>query len=198
VASVAVTSLVLVPLTWARNAEWVNDVVLAESTYQRLDDKEAVLDTLVAAHLREGSLRRAIELCDTHGEGWPPGQTLGVHCGSAYGRSGRLAEAEQAYLSATHHHKSDPVVFGHINLAMLYIHLGRREEAIAHFEQAIAREDRAFRQAYFSALMLIQMFPQDRDRLLEARALLERALALQPRHAESRAELASLNARLGE
>lgn len=196
VATVAVISLALVPLTWARNAEWINDVVLAESTYQRLDDKDSVLDTLIAAHLREGSLQRAVELCDTHGEGWPPGRTLGVHCGSAYGRTGRLAEAEKAFLSATHHPKSNPVVFAHINLAMLYVHLGRRAEAVAHFEQANAREKRAFRRAYFSALMLIQMFPEDRDRLLEARTHLERALALQPRHAESRAELAGLNARL--
>jgi tetratricopeptide (TPR) repeat protein len=196
VAAVAVIGLALVPLTWARNAEWINDVVLAESTYQRLDDKDIVLDTLIAAHLREGSLQRAVELCDTHSEGWPPGRSLGVHCGSAYGRADRLADAEKAYLSAIHHRKTNPTVFAHINLAMLYIHLGRRAEAIAHFEQAIARDKVAFRQAYFSALMLIQMFPGDRERLLEARTHLERALALQPRHAESRAELASLDARL--
>lgn len=194
VVPVTVIALVMVPLCWARNAEWINDVVLFESTYEKLQDKEIILHTLLAAYLKESRFDRAVEVCDEHMYVLRRHESLGAHCGSAYGQVGRWSDAEKAFLHATRHHGSR--VFAHFNLAMMYIHLGRRNEATQQFELAMAGEKRAFMREYFTALMLMKMHPGERVKLLDARAHLERALQLQPQHALSRQELDELNARL--
>ena len=194
VVSVTLIALIMLQLSWARNAEWVNDVVLFESTYEKLNNKEIILQTLLAAYLKEKSFDRAVEVCDKHVEVLRRRESGGVHCGSAYGQVGRWSDGEKAFLLATRHRNSR--VFAHFNLAMMYIHLGRRNEATQQFELAIAAEKWAFMREYFTALMLMKMHPGERTKLLEARAHLERALQLQPQHEPSRMELDELNARL--
>ena len=196
VTAVAVVTLVLMPLTWARNADWIDDVTLYESDYSKLDDKRLMLSTLVAAHLRENNLDRAIEICDTHADGLRKGWPVGIHCGTAYGRTGRYSDAEQAYLAVTNATDKRPKAFARLNLAMLYLHLGRRSDAEKQFELGIAAQNQSFLGEYFSALQLLQLYPNDRTKLIEARNHLEKALELQPQHFESREELKSLNARL--
>jgi tetratricopeptide (TPR) repeat protein len=145
--------------------------------------------------LRENGFRRAAEICDENRVNAREPVTWAIHCGSAYGRLGRLADAELAYRSATG--PLDSRSYAHMNLAILYLHMGRKAEARAHFETAIAEERTLFLREYFSGLMLIQLHPENRQLLLEAKAHLERALELQPQHVESRRELESLNSRLG-
>ncbi|MSQ97777.1 MAG: hypothetical protein EXR85_00540 [Xanthomonadales bacterium] len=191
-----VLTAILIPLTWARNADWDNDILLFETDYRKLQSKAPILATLLAAHLREHNYARAVELCDENRRAILGGHSAGVHCGSAYGQVGRFREAEQAYLSVAS--QSLGGVFADFNLAMMYIHLGRRKEAEEHIALAIAAEPKAFLRHYFKAVALIQMHPSDRDSLLAAQALLQQALELQPQHVESRKELELLNQRLSE
>jgi hypothetical protein len=60
----------------------------------------------------------------------------------------------------------------------------------------LAAEKKPFLRKYFEAVAMIQLHPSDRDSLLAARVLLERALELQPQHTASRKELEALNQRL--
>jgi tetratricopeptide (TPR) repeat protein len=184
------------PLTWARNADWIDDITLYESDYSRLDDKRSILTTLVAAHLRENNIQRAVEICDAHTEAMLEGVPASIHCGSAYGRAGRYADAEQIYLAAATANDGRQVAFARVNLAMLYLHLGRKSDAENQFELGITAQNQKFLREYFSALRLIQLYPSDRTKLIEARTHLEKALDLQPQHVESRQELEALNARL--
>lgn len=196
VAAIVATGVALVfaPLTWARNAEWSSETLLHERDYARLERKEIILNTLLGAHLREGDTRRAVEICDAHADSFQRGVPWGVHCGSAYGNVGRYSAAERAYRSATR--AWDSKVFAHFNLGMLYLHLDRRNEARREFDRAVATEPAPFLKAYFAAVALIQMHPNDRAKLVEARSHLERALELQPQHTESREELRELDRRL--
>jgi len=187
---------VLIPLTWARNADWADDIRLFETDYRKLQVKDPILNTLLAAYLRDRSYTRAVEICDENRQVIHEGGSAGVQCGSAYGQVGRFHDAEQAYLSITS--ESSGGVFAHFNLAMMYIHLGRRAEAEEYFSRALAAEKKEFLRKYFEAVALIQLHPADHDSLQAARTLLEQALELQPRHVESRQELESLNQRLGE
>ena len=109
---------------------------------------------------------------------------------------GRFRDAEQAYLSVTS--ESIGGVFAHFNLAMMYVHLGRRAEAEEHFAPGYRGRTKMFLRKYFEAVALIQLHPSDRGSLLAARTLLEQALELQPQHVESRKELELLNQRLRE
>ena len=107
---------------------------------------------------------------------------------------GRFRDAEHAYLAVAR----NPLgrVFASFNLAMMYAHLGRRDEAQEYFSRALAAEKKPFLRKYFEAVAMVQLHPSDRDSLLAARALLEQAVELQPQHAESRKELEELNQRL--
>jgi tetratricopeptide (TPR) repeat protein len=81
---------------------------------------------------------------------------------------------------------------------MMYVHLGRRDEAEEYFAQALAAETKPFLKKYFEAVAMIQLHPANRSSQLAARALLEQALELQPQHVESRRELELLNQALNE
>ncbi len=185
--------MAMVPLTWARNADWADDVNLFETDYRKLTVKDPILNTLLAAHLRENNPKRAGEICDENRQLIREGHSSATHCGAAYGLLGRFDDAEQAYLAV-----NTPLVrgFANLNLGLMYLHLGREAEAKERFELAIAAEPMPFMKLYFRAVALIQMYPRNRDRLLEAQALLQQALELQPQHVESRLELDSLNRRL--
>lgn len=188
-----VITLVLVPLTWARNADWADDIRLFETDYRKLRIKQPIVGTLLAAHLRQQNYSRAVEICDENRQLIPKGHKMGAHCGSAYSQVKRFDDAEQAYLAV----KSKTVrVFADFNLGLMYFNLGRRAEAEKHIELAIAAEPKPFLKNYFKAVALIQMHPRDRNRLLEAQSLLQQALELQPQHIESRLELELLNQKL--
>ncbi len=195
VAALIITA-VLLPLTWARNGDWANDILLLETDYQKLHHKGPILNALLAAHLQQKNPVRAAEICDAHLEAIHAGADMGAHCGSAYGQLGRFRDAERAYLSAARNPTSK--VFAHFNLAMMYVHLGRKTEAEENFALAIEAEKKPFLRDYFKALSLIQLHPSDRGSLLDAKSLLEHALKLQPQHVESRKELDSLNQQLSQ
>jgi len=64
-APVLLCLFVLIPVTWARNAEWSNEIALFESDYSRGVHTGYLLRLLTAAHLRENNFKRVIEICET-------------------------------------------------------------------------------------------------------------------------------------
>jgi tetratricopeptide (TPR) repeat protein len=194
----AVTTLaiavVMVPVCWARNSDWADDIRLFETDYRRLESKHQIAWTILGAQLRAGNTRRAVEICDENRHLIDNGKDVGAHCGTAYGKAGRYRDAEHAYLAV----KAPSLrVFAVFNLGMMYSNLGRKAEAEERIAEAVALETKPFLKNYFRAVGLIQLHPNDRERLLEAQALLQEALELQPKHIESRQELAALNRKLG-
>lgn len=192
VATLAIT-MVMIPLAWSRNADWADDIRLFETDYRKLQTKDRIVGTLLAAHLREQNFSRAAEICDENRPLIRDGHTMGAHCGSAYQQVGRYRDAEEAYLAVT----SPTVrVFADFNLGLMYWNLDRRAEAEERIALAIDAEPEPFLKLYFRAVALTQRHPRDRSSLLEARNLLQQALGLQPQHIESRLELEMLNQKL--
>lgn len=171
--------LLLTPQTWARNADWSSEVALHEHDYRNGVRAWGSLRLLTAAHLLERNYDRVVEVCRANENAQRESGQLGVHCGTAYALSGDPQQAEQAFLAAT----EDPAsrTRAHSNLARLYLTQGRRDEARAQFELAVESERHPATRAYREGLMLASLYPEDRARLLEARAHLEEALRLQPR-----------------
>lgn len=186
----------LAPLTWARNAEWASDTRLFEADYRRLHNKSPILNTLLAAQLAAHNTARAVELCDAHADRVQSGAPMGIHCGSAYGRAGRWEDAEQALISASTGVDAAVRSFAHMNLAMLYVHRDRQNAAREQFELALASQRKLFLREYFTAVMLLQLHPDDPAKWHAAREHLERAHSLQPDHADTRTELNRLEQKL--
>ncbi len=81
----------------------------------------------------------------------------------------------------------------HFTLARMYLELGRRSEAKTQFEQAIAVGDQPFLKEFNTGFMLIELYPLDRSKLLQARTHFERSLQLQPQYFPARRILDQLN-----
>jgi len=78
------------------------------------------------------------------------------------------------------------------SLSWLLAVQGRREEAGRELVKAIESETNPATRAYYNGLLLIRLYPNDRARLLEARANLEEALRLQAGFALAAGLLADL------
>ena len=140
---------------------------------------QSSLRLLTAAHLLKRNPARAVEVCRENEDVQRVSGQLSVHCGTAYALSGDAQQAEQAFLRATG--DADSRTRAHSNLARLYLTQGRQDAARAQFEMAIESEVNPAIRAYRQGLMLVQLYPKDRGKLLEARAHYEEALRLQPR-----------------
>lgn len=190
-APVVIVAALLTPLTWARNTQWSSDVLLAESDYRRGSQSGHILQALVENNLTAKNYFRAVEICDLHASGmkiyWP----FSINCGSAYARVGRYREAEQAFFLAIE--SKAGTAKGHFNLARMYTKLGRKDVAKEQFEQAIVTSNQPFLREFHTGYMLIELYPDDRARLLEAKTHFAKSLDLQPQYFPARRLLEQIN-----
>jgi tetratricopeptide (TPR) repeat protein len=192
------------PMTWARNAQWSNEVLLFEHDFARAPGNRRALLGAIKANLDAGNFPRAAALCGRNWLSITPRDPTVVsdtraeilyQCGTAWARAGRDERAESAFDLAT---GSDSVAIrASFSLGALCVRSGRRQEAAEHFERAVALEPKAFLQEYWRAAALISMYPKNRAKLLQARTHLEQSLALQPQFVVGRRELEQLDMRLG-
>jgi Tfp pilus assembly protein PilF len=184
---------VLTPITWARNADWSNELRLFETDYARMQQPDKIMYTLVGAHLASGGYARANELCRKHPGALSSRGNLALRCADALAAIGRVAEAEQAYLEvAGRKFQGNSTGWANYRLGHFYAQTGRRAEADERFRRAVAMEHLEFLKEYMEAGRLKALYPHDPQRLQRARQHLERALELQPRFAPAREELGQL------
>jgi tetratricopeptide (TPR) repeat protein len=187
--------MMLTPITWARNALWANEVQLFETEYSQGNYSSTVLVWLTGAHLRDSGAKRVANVCDRHIESQELNPKLSLNCAVAYKQLGRLDEAERAYLFGTAHKSTRAIA--HANLGRFYLDQDRWSEAKKHFEMAVEAERLPANRAFRKGHMLVRLYPSDRQKLLEAKALFEEALELQPTFAPARHWLARVNQALG-
>jgi tetratricopeptide (TPR) repeat protein len=195
-APVVLAVFLLTPVTWARNAEWSDEVTLFESDFSKGVNTSYLLELLTAAHLRKSDFERVIEICEAQPAEQKKSGMFITHCASAYSYSGRFEEAEKAYLVGTKHKASRGMA--HSNLAQHYMRQGRWDDAKIQFEKAVEAEKRPADKAYRKGYMLVHLYTNDRAKLMEARDYFEEALLLQPRLRDAQSWLNRLNQALGD
>ena len=193
-APVVLALFLLTPLTWARNTDWANEVRLLEHDYHHGVRSTWLLRKLTAAHVLQQNPAGVVELCSAHADVAERDGVLADRCGVAWAQTGNPDRAERAFLHATQ--RSDATAHARSNLAMFYLSQGRRGEARAQFERAVEAEENAANRAYLRGLMWLQLYPGDRERLLEAQAYFEEALRLQPGRRLATSRLQQVEARL--
>lgn len=190
-----ITLILLTPVTWARNADWASLLSLAESDYQNGSRSGKTLQTFIAALHGEREYYRAAALCNKHADQLSRRWFMSATCGQVYEKLRRYDKAEEAYHLAMNSKRGK--ASAHFALATMYLGMNRRNDAEVEFQSAIAAEQQGFMKAYLEAEMLMQLYPDDRLRLLEAKGRLEDCIALQPQFPPSHQKLAELNERLG-
>jgi tetratricopeptide (TPR) repeat protein len=195
-APIVLSLFVLIPVTWARNTDWASEITLFESDYRAGGHTSYLLRLLTAAHLRENNFKRVIEICEEQRAMQKISGMLSTHCASALSYSGRHDEAEQAYLEGTRHEQSR--VLAHSNLAQHYMRQGRRDDAKIQFEKAVEVEENPVKKAYYTGIMLVHLYTNDREKLREARTYFEQVLRSEPRNLQAQSWLNRLNQAFGE
>jgi hypothetical protein len=194
VVSILPVLMVLTPLTWARNAQWVSTVRLAEADYQNGAQSGPNLEALVVAFLKQGQASKAGALCDKHANTSWWSWYLAVNCGQAYVLQKRFSKAEQTLGIAMNGGEGESSA--HFLLAISYLDRNRWHDARDQFELAIATKEEVFKKEYLQAGMLMHLYPNAPDKLIEARIHLEKALALEPQFIQARQKLAEVDAML--
>jgi tetratricopeptide (TPR) repeat protein len=175
---VLIAVLVMMPLTWIRNNDWVTDVRLFEAEYRRSGPEPDTLRLLTGAHAARGNYARGQEICDRHADLLAEAQRFALHCGMIYAQRGRFEDAEQAYLSVTE--EGDHRASAHSNLARLYLQQGRFREAVLQFEYAIEKEPSPAVKAMRRGIQLANLYPRDPAMLARARDYFNEAYEIQP------------------
>ena len=192
---VAMVTIVLIPLNWARNAEWATDIKLNEAEYRHGARGSRILGNLVMHNLKEKNIIKALEICEEHHERIESSPDFSYFCGLAFENVGRFDEAAAAYTNATQTPRKASLAY--LALALMQVKLNDKPEAKKNFEQAIALMDEPFLKDFHTALMLIKLNPYDQSRLLQAKGLLERTIEVQPQYFPARIMLDQLNQILG-
>ena len=187
---------VLTPLTWARNADWRSTVAVTESDYKKGSRNVKNLQALVSALILERDFSRARQICDRHRDQLQLDWFLSATCGQVYERSGLIARAEKAYMSAQNSRTGK--ASAHYSLGLLYARQNRTEEAQTQFELAVKAEKQPYMKELITAEMLMKLYPTQRTRLLEARNHLETAIRLNPHFSLTQTKLDELNIMLND
>lgn len=190
-----VVLMLLTPQTGARNEDWASELALFESEYRNGSQGPDALRLLSAAYIRAGQHGQAASMCDSHRYDRWGANKFANHCGIAYARLGRIADAERAYLAATRGRWVDPSLYA--NLGRFYLQHGRREEAREQFERAVRAERTPEMRAYRRGHMLVMLYPRNRQKLNEARDQFAEAVRIQPRLAAAQSWLDRLDRTLG-
>jgi len=179
-APVVLLLLTLAPVTWARNADWADEITLFESDYRKGVTGAYLMRLLTGAYLKKSEFAKAVDVCDANRELY--GQTayrmFTLHCASALSYSGRQEDAVQLYLAAASYESGRSIAYS--NLAQHYLRNGRPDEARIQFEKAVSAEPDPALRAYQTGIMLMHLHSGDPRKWREARTYFQEALRLQP------------------
>lgn len=188
---ILIPAIVLTPLTWTRNADWVSTVSIAQSDYDKGNRNLKSLGALIIGLIAEGEYARARSFCDKHADLFVASWYLSATCGQVYEKLGLTGKAEKAYIVSLSNDTGK--ASGHYSLALLYHDQHRNAEAKEQFEQAIAAEKQPFMKEILTAEMLMALYPHQQSRLLDAKGHLETAVGLQPQFLFAQKKLEELN-----
>jgi tetratricopeptide (TPR) repeat protein len=174
----------LVPVTWARNHTWSDEIRLLETDFAVTEKNPQLLFSVVASHWKADNPERAMELCESYPELVRRAALVSRECAKASLSGDKLTEAEE-YLKISLE-KAPRDAWTHFEYARLLVRMERRDEARAHFDKALVNEDLPYLREIMSAFMLLDLYPYDRTRLLKASEHVDNALELQPRSREAK------------
>jgi tetratricopeptide (TPR) repeat protein len=182
IAAAAVAAILLVRLTWQRNADWQSAEALWEAEARVSAGDWRALLNLSQIRIRQGRLDEALALSDQGLAIDPSRAAFHTNRGIALLSLGRNAEAEAALLRAAEA-GGDPAAWA--NMGRLYATTGRSREADAAYAKAMAAEPDAVADLVLEGERRL-LVGQD---TAGAREAFEKALAIAPHHPAARQAL---------
>jgi hypothetical protein len=189
--SVLVATVILMPLTWARNSKWVSAELLAETDINQGGKAARLRSAYLSALLQEGKFNKAAVFCNENLQNSRYRLYVAGHCGQIYASLRHYKKAEQAFAVALERRRGQSAI--HFALAVMYLDQGRHKPAREQFDLAVTKERRGFLKEYIKAEALLRLYPANYDRLMEARFHMEKSIKLQPQYHHARKRLADID-----
>lgn len=181
-------------LGWARNADWSSQAVLFESDYARGIPTQANVRILISEHADKERWGRVTEICDENRWIIEELGDMAMICGTAYLNMQRNEEGFAALNAASEHEET--WLKARLLLVEIRLAEGRKRAASDIYREIIERAEKTETKATHTGIMLTKLFPDDPDRLREARGYFEMALTFDPDHKAARRWLDYVDERL--
>jgi len=191
VIAVMTAMIILTPLTWMRNSKWASAELLAETDIDTRGKLPKLMQAYISTLLMNNKLPKAARVCDENVRLQQGYWFLASYCGQVYASLGYYDKAEQAFSLSIERPRGRSSA--HYALAVMYLGMGRRDDASEQFDLAVDTEAKAFLKEYLAAEKLMRLYPANQDRLNEARQHMEKSIELQPQYFHARKRLEDLN-----
>jgi hypothetical protein len=179
--------LLLGSLTVTRNAQWSSDAALWEADVAAAPRNSDAWKWLVAAYMNTGRMSDAAGVCNRELPKHPDASGFQSNCGSFFMSLGRRNQAEAAFRRSI---ATSGGSIAHLQLARLLVAKDNKDEAESEYEAAKTMEADPVRRQTILGEQLRRLHP---DRLDEAQAAYDTALAIDPRYQPAQVGLKALN-----
>lgn len=179
--------IVLTALTWDRNTDWGNQVLLFETEYARGQRGPNSLRLLVEASKQIGDLHRIELICDDH----VPEQELrpgfADECGMTLINLGEFEKAKNSFEWAARNEAYRPKAY--LNLSVVHAKLGDADTARKYYIDLLELVDDPAAREYAKAELLFRIHSHSRRHISQAAGHLEKALEIEPDYRQAKALL---------
>ncbi len=170
--------LLLAALSWERNHEWRSELLLFETEYSWGHRGPLSLRVLVGSHAALGHYTRVLEICDENPEWFGHASTFTMTCGYNYLLYDRVDDAIHAFEQAVAHDGN--WIQAKLALAKIYLKQDELQKAADQYVYIINRLDDLALKEMYKGVLLLELYPRNREKLTEAKGHFEKALRLDP------------------
>lgn len=184
-AGALVLVFVLTALTWDRNHEWSSEYLLFRTEYDRGYRGYHAVRLIVGALAEDGNHRDIVEICEENPKMQARIARFSNTCALAYRNLGQTDDAIRSF-EMTARHKAHWFE-ANMMIANILIQAGRPQEGADRYVQLINETDDPVVKEIMKGVMFLQLYPGNRQKLLEARGYFEQALFFDPNSEEAKA-----------
>ena len=170
--------VLLAIVNWQRNTEWQSQAVLFETDYANGHRSTFMVRMLIGEHGNENRFGRVTELCELHPEAMEAYGQIAMRCGVAMVNSRQKEQGIAALEIAAE--SADAWLQAGMLLADIHSLERRPQAAAARYARIIEKMELPEQKEVYRGIALVRVWPEDRQKLLQARAHFERALEISP------------------
>jgi tetratricopeptide (TPR) repeat protein len=181
-------------LTWERNHEWSDEYLLFKTEYDRGYRNQGAVRLIVGKLIEAKNFQGIIDICEENPEKQAWSIKFSNTCALSYLRLKRYEDAITAF-ELTARNKNHWVEAS-LAIGDILIETGKLQEGADRYAEVINRTDDPAPKEVLKGVLLLKLYPGNRQKTLEAKAYFDRALAIDPESEQAKAWIEHVDALL--
>lgn len=175
----------LTVLTWERNHEWSTEYLLFKTEYDRGYRGHGAIRLIVGKLVEAKDFQGVVKICEENPEAQAMSFYFSNTCAYSYLHLKRADDAIGSFELTAQHKKH----WAKANLAIadILIKTGRLQEGADRYAEVINRSDDPAVKEVLKGLLNLELYPGNRQKMLEAKEYFEKALSIDPESELARA-----------